>query len=136
MPPEILEQALTYSIIGASHEVYNVLRFGFVESLYVSALVKELIGRGHKVGREVLARVYYKGYELGSQRLDMVVDEKVIVEVKTGLKLPQHASRQLFSYLKATRYEVGLLLYFGPSGVGAFRIVSSNPATSQSGEPM
>ena len=70
-------------------EVYNTLGFGFLEHLYVLALERELLARGHRVGREVWATVLYKGEELGKQRLDMVVDEILVVEMKSTHDLPQ-----------------------------------------------
>ncbi|HEY8175837.1 MAG TPA: GxxExxY protein [Gemmatimonadaceae bacterium] len=126
-PIRLIEEELTYSVIGASHEVYNTLGFGFLEHIYVQGMERELRARGHKVSREVGVVVMYKGDELGTQRLDMVVDDKLVVEVKSTYELHKAASRQLFNYLRATRLEVGLLLHFGPNGVGHFRIVCSNP---------
>jgi GxxExxY protein len=78
------------------------------------ALERELLARGHRVAREVWARVSYKGEELGIQRIDMIVDEKVIIETKASSKLPEYAARQLFNYLRATNLEVGILLHSGP----------------------
>lgn len=101
-------------MIGAFFEVYNNLGFGFLEHLYVMALERELMARGHQVGREVWARVAYKGEELGIQRVDMIVDGKLVVETKAGFKLSEFAARQLYNYLRATNLEVGLLLHFGP----------------------
>ncbi len=124
--PELLEEALTYSVNGAGFEVYNTLGYGFLEHVYVMALERELTARGHRVSREYKALIYYKGEELASQRLDMVVDEKLIVEIKATERLAPEASRQLFNYLKATTFEVGLLLHFGPKGLGRFRLVCSN----------
>jgi len=66
------------------------------------------------VAREVWARVVYKGEELGIQRVDMIVDEKLVVETKAGSKLNEFGARQLYNYLRATNLEVGLLLHFGP----------------------
>jgi GxxExxY protein len=111
---DLIEENLTRSVIGAFFEVYNNLGFGFLEHLYVMALERELLARGHRVAREVWARVVYKGEELGIQRIDMIVDEKVVIETKAGSKLPEHAARQLFNYLRATNLEVGLVLHFGP----------------------
>jgi GxxExxY protein len=107
-------QELTYSIIGAFFEVYNNLRFGFAEHLYVMALERELRARGHHVGREVGVEVMYKGEALGYQRLDTIVDHAVVVEVKAGFELHKSATRQVYGYLCATRLAVGLLLHFGP----------------------
>ena len=128
---KLIEEELTYSIIGAAHEVYNTLGYGFLEHLYIKALERELLARGHKVSREVGVVVMYKGEELADQRLDMMVDDRVVVEVKSTPELHKAASRQLFNYLRATRIEVGLLFHFGPSGVGHFRIVSSNPDSNK-----
>ena len=111
---QLIEEALTRSIIGAFYEVYNCLGFGFLEHLYVLALEQELIARGHKVSRQVGVTVYYKGLELGQQRLDMIVDDKVVVEVKSTFHLHPAHQRQLRSYLQGTRLQVGLLLHFGP----------------------
>lgn len=79
----LVEEELTRSIIGAFYEVYNTLGFGFLEHIYIMALERELRARGHHVDREVSVRVMYKGEQLSCQRLDMVVDGKVIVETKS-----------------------------------------------------
>lgn len=111
---ELPYEALTYSIIGAFFEVYNTLGFGFREHLYVMALERELLARGHRVAREVAVRVSYKGEELGTERLDMIVDDVVVVETKSTEVLHRAAARQVYSYLKATNLKVGLLFHFGP----------------------
>lgn len=110
---ELLEERLTHSVIGAFFEVYNTLGFGFLEHIYVMALERELLARGHRVAREVWVRVTYKGEELGIQRIDMVVDDRVVVEIKATAKLHESATRQLYNYLRATNLEVGLLFHFG-----------------------
>jgi GxxExxY protein len=115
MATALTEKDLTEVIIGAFFDVHNGLGFGFLEYLYVNALEGELRARGHKVEREVLVPVYYKDRFLGNQRVDMIVDDKVIVEVKSSKDLPDIATRQLDNYLKGTGVEVGLLLHFGPS---------------------
>ncbi len=112
---ELLDERLTYSIIGAFYEVYNYLGFGFLENIYKNALERELIARGHKVAREVYVPVHYKGDLIGRQRIDMIVDERVIVEAKSTYSLPPVAIRQLRNYLRATCISVGLLLHFGPA---------------------
>ena len=110
----LIEERLTHSVIEAFFEVYRHLDYGHPEHLYVMALERELRWRRHQVGREVGVTVYYKGDALGQERLDMVVDGKLIVEVKATEGLPPAAHRQIQSYLKATNLEVGLLLHFGP----------------------
>jgi GxxExxY protein len=113
MRNDLFEGALTESIIGAFYEVYNELGFGFREKLHCKALALELSDRGHSVGREVDVPVRYKRHELGFQRIDMIVDGLVVVEIKSSAILPPTASQQLFNYLRATDLDVGLLLHFG-----------------------
>jgi GxxExxY protein len=119
------EEQLTHSIIGAFYAVYNALGHGFLEHVYVLALERELMARGHQVAREAKVRIMYKGEELCSQRLDMIVDRKVIVEIKSTLELPRVASRQLYSYLRATNLEIGLLFHFGRTA-DFYRLESRN----------
>lgn len=111
---ELFEGQLTRSVIGAYYEVYNNLGFGFLERFYVTALERELLERGHRVAREVSVHVLYKGQELGSQRLDLIVDERLVLETKATSDLHKSATRQLYNYLRATNLELGLLLHFGP----------------------
>ena len=113
-PGGLIEEELTRSVIGAFFDVYNTLGYGFLEHVYALALERELLGRGHRVGREVSVNIAYKGISLTSQRLDFVVDEKLIVEAKSTQILPAFAARQLYNYLRATNLEIGLLLHFGP----------------------
>ena len=111
---DIIHERLTHSVIGAFFEVYNNLEFGLLEQLYAVALTIELRERGHLVAREVSARVHYKGLEIGRQRIDMLVDGVLVVEIKSTNDLHPSARRQLLSYLCATQLELGLLLHFGP----------------------
>jgi len=109
----LVDAALTRRIIGAFYEVYNVLGFGFLESVYVAALERELKSRGLTVRREVAVRVRYKGDDIAWHRIDILVGNRVVVETKAGEHLAQVARLQLHNYLRATGLEVGLLLHFG-----------------------
>jgi GxxExxY protein len=111
---KLIEEELTRDAIGAFYEVYNTLGFGFLEHIYVMALERELRNRGHDVRREVGIRVMYKGDELAYQRMDMIVDDRLIIETKSTYELHKAARRQLYNYLRATHLEVGLLFHFGP----------------------
>jgi len=111
---ELINEALTGSVIGAFYEVYNTLGYGYYEHFYTKALEIELGLRGHKVAREVRFPVVYKTHYLGTQRVDMVVDDTLIVESKSTQELHRGAPRQLFSYLHGSTFEIGLLLHFGP----------------------
>jgi GxxExxY protein len=121
----LIEREVTSDVIGAFYHVYNTLGFGFVEHVYSLALERELLGRGRRVGREVSVRISYRGDRLTSQRVDMIVDEKVVVEIKSTHVLPPTAKRQTLNYLRATTLEVALLLHFGPQA-RFYRFVQSN----------
>lgn len=120
---ELHLERLTHSVIGGFFEVYNDLGFGFLEQIYVGALTVELRRRGHTVDLEVMSCVTYRGVEVGSQRLDMVVDNALVVEVKSTIDLHSSARRQLLNYLRSTRLDLGLLLHFGPKA-RFFRLIS------------
>ena len=112
---KLIEERLTGSVIGAFFEVYNNLGYGFLEHVYVMALERELIARKHRVAREVAVQVFYKGDRLAEQRIDMIVDKKLVVETKSTHELNKSANRQVYNYLRSTNLEVGLLLHFGPN---------------------
>ena len=122
---DLLEEGLTRSIIGAFFDVYNALDYGYFEQAYVTALELELRERGHLVERETSVAVTYKGRTVALQRLDMVVDGRVVVEAKAGESLSPAALRQLYAYLRASRIPVGLLLHFGPRPT--FRRLTCHP---------
>jgi GxxExxY protein len=123
---KLIDEELTHSVIGAFFEVYNTMGPGFVEILYAEALARELVARGHAVEREVTVPVSYKGDEIGVQRMDMVVNQTLILELKSSSSLNKEAPKQLLSYLRATKLEIGLLLHFGPDSARFYRVVSSN----------
>jgi GxxExxY protein len=109
----LLAEELTGSVIGAFYTVHRNLGFGFLEHVHAKALEFELLERGHRVARELDVTVRYAGIDLSHQRLDMVVDDRLVVEIKSTERLHRDAKRQLYNYLRATRLEIGLLLHFG-----------------------
>ena len=106
---------LTKEVINAFYEVHQVLGFGFLEQVYQNALYKELIKRGFKCEPQKELKVYYKGDIVGKYVADMVVCDKIILELKAVCTLRPEHEWQLINYLKATGIEVGLLLNFGHS---------------------
>ena len=125
----LIQEQLTRSVIGAFYRVYNTLGFGFFEHVYLVALERELRARGHVVRRELSVPVRYQGEPIAVQRLDMIVDDVLIVEAKSTLTLHPASRRQLYNYLHATSLEVGLLLHFGPEPK-FYREISMNPELS------
>jgi GxxExxY protein len=110
----LLEEDLTGEIIGACYDTFNSLGFGFLESVYVEALRRRLVARGLKVQREALVKAWDQGREVGAFRVDLLVEGRVVVEVKAGELLDPSARRQLYNYLRCTDLQVGLLFHFGP----------------------
>ncbi len=105
---------LTEKILGAFYAVYSALGYGFLENVYVKALMIELKKRGLQVRDELPIHVYYDGQLVGEYFADLVVNDLVILEIKAVKALATEHEAQLLNYLKATPYEVDLLLNFGP----------------------
>jgi GxxExxY protein len=108
---------LTREIIGAFYAVYNSLGYGFLEKVYENALALELRRRALRVEQQKAICVYYTGEIVGEYFADLVVNELVIIELKAARAISESHEAQLLNYLKATPYEVGLLLNFGPKAV-------------------
>ena len=104
----------TELIIKAFYKVYNALGYGFLEKVYRNALAIELRKLGLEVIQEARIAVYYGGEVVGEYFADLLVAGAVIVELKAVKRLLEEHEAQLLNYLKATPYEVGLLLNFGP----------------------
>jgi len=105
---------VTGKVIRAFYAVYTYFGHGFLERVYQQAMVVELKEMGLRVGAEKPVEVYYKGEEVGHYVADLVVEDCVLIELKAAQRLHSRHEAQLINYLKATRYEVGLLLNFGP----------------------
>ncbi|MBC8506379.1 MAG: GxxExxY protein [Anaerolineales bacterium] len=104
----------TELIIGAFSDVYNKLGYGFNEKVYKNALIMVLLKLGAKVEQQKSIQVFFDNQVVGEYFADLVVNDSVIVELKAVRNLlPEHEA-QLLNYLKATEFEVGLLLNFGP----------------------
>lgn len=105
---------LTREIIGAYYAVYNSLGYGFLEKVYENAMVMELTKRGLHIEQQKHIQVYYKGAVVGDYFADLIVEDKVIVELKAAETIGEAHLAQLTNYLRATKCEVGLIFNFGP----------------------
>jgi GxxExxY protein len=105
---------ITEKIINAFYTVYNTLGYGFLEKVYRNAMAIELGKLGLTVVPEAPIQVYYGGQLVGEYFADLLVAGAVIVELKARRQVTEEHVAQLLNYLKATPYEVGLLLNFGP----------------------
>ncbi len=105
---------LTEKIIKISYKVYNNLGYGFLEKVYENAMMIEFKRIGIPVVSQSAIKVVYESEVIGEYFADILVDNKVIVEIKAAKSLAVENEAQLLNYLKATDIEVGLLLNFGP----------------------
>jgi GxxExxY protein len=103
---------LTYKINGAVFEVNRILGAGFLEKVYENALILELKKRGLKAESQIPISVNYKGEVVGEYLADILVEDKVIMELKTVEKVQKVYEAQLLNYLKATGIKIGLLVNF------------------------
>lgn len=101
-------------IIGGFYKVYRALGYGFLERVYQNALYYELLDRGLDCKVQQPIRVYYQGHLVGEYIADMLIEDKIMLELKAVKDLADEHEAQLINYLKSTRIEVGLLLNFGP----------------------
>lgn len=122
---ELLYADLTYGIRGAIFNVYNELGFGHKEQVYQKALAKEFEIQSLPFTREQNLKVQYRDEIVGFYRPDFVVDEKVIVELKSLPSLPSSLDTQLLHYLKTTNFSLGLLVNFGTPKLFIKRLVWS-----------
>ena len=119
----LLYEDLTKKIIGAAIEVHRVLGPGFLESVYENALIKELTARSISFEEQEPLLVMYKGESMGKFRPDLLVDKKIVIEIKAvNCFVPAHEA-QAIHYLTATRLRLALLLNFGTSRLGIKRII-------------
>lgn len=116
---------ITFQIIKAFYKVYNELGYGFLEKVYENAMHLELVRMELECRRQFPIKVYYREYAVGEYFADLIVADKVIVEIKTTENIINAHEYQLLNYLKATKIKVGLLLNFG-STPGIRRKINSN----------
>ena len=105
---------ITDKIIAAFYKVYNTLGYGFLEKVYENALAIELCKQGLEARAQAPISVFYEGEVVGEYFADLVIANAVIIELKTAKALVEGHEAQLLNYLKATLYEVGRWLNFGP----------------------
>ena len=118
MVERMTDNEITYEIRGAVYDVYKELGPGLLESVYEEALCFELEQRGLKVERQVQVPIKYKGNVLKSElRLDILVEDKVIVELKSVEEMKKVFSKQLLTYLRLMNKKVGLLVNFNTDDI-------------------
>jgi len=116
-------QPITEQLVGAAFEVHNVLGYGFLERVYQRAMQVELQLRGIKVELEPLIKVQFKGVIVGDYAADLLVADKIIVELKTDAAYQAVHEAQLLSELRGTQTKLGFIINFGRERVEYKRMV-------------
>ena len=132
----MVDDKLTYQIIGCAMEVHRILGNGFQEVIYQRCLAIELKRAGLSFGREVEHPIYYRGVEVGTRRADFIVANQVVVELKALTALEDVHIAQAKNYLVAYDFEVGLLINFGANSLEYKRIFNdkkdpTNPSANR-----
>lgn len=129
LPREL--EAIGHAVIGAAMEVHTALGPGLIETVYEAALVHELGLRGIRSERQVPVCVRYKDLEIRGQRLDLLVDGRVIIELKAVESLHPVHTGQLLSYLRCSGLQLGLLINFSTSHLrdGIRRVINQIPGS-------
>ena len=109
----LIHKEITDKILKSFYTVYGELGYGFLEKVYENALLYELSEAGLYCERQKPIKVYYKDQLIGEYFADILVDNKVILEIKAAETIAKEHEYQLINYLKATKIEIGLVLNFG-----------------------
>jgi GxxExxY protein len=121
---QVIYPELSYKLIQIAIDIHNTLGPGFSENIYQAAFVHELQIKGIEFEEQKTTEVPYKGIVLGTYRLDLVVEQKVIVELKAVNLINDLFKQQVLSYLKASGYHLGLLINFGSKRLEHIRILN------------
>ena len=121
-----LHSDLSGKVLQAFYKVYNTLGFGFLEKVYENAMKVELNKMGINCQQQYPIDVFYEGKKVGSYFADLLIDNKLIVELKSVEKLASEHEAQLVNYLRATELEVGLLLNFGKNPTQKRRVLTND----------
>jgi len=117
---------LTYKIIGCAMEVHKLLGNGFQEVIYQRALSIEMKIQGLEFSREHEMQIQYKGYDIGTRRVDFFVENKIMVEIKAVIHLEDVHLAQAMNYVEAYNLEIGLLINFGAKSLQHKRVHNNN----------
>lgn len=120
----LLYEDVSKIILDSAYEVHRIIGTGFLEKVYENALKYELEIRGLKCEAQKAIEVYYKDITAGHYYADLVIDNKIIVELKSVSSLSSEHFAQLLNYLKGTGYRLGILINFGNSKLEFKRIVN------------
>ena len=123
---KVIHKELSYVIVGILYEVYNEMGYGYQEKYYERAIEQCLMEKNIKYQRQVPYKVFFKNKEIGKYYLDLLIDEKIIVELKKGDYFSKGNINQVKGYLKATNLLLAILANYTSSGVKILRVLNPN----------
>ncbi|MBI3165803.1 MAG: GxxExxY protein [Anaerolineales bacterium] len=122
---EIIEKELSYTIVKAAYEVFNTLGPGFDEEIYEESMIVVLKKYGYSPEQQKRVEVFFQGVMVGFHKLDLVVESRVILELKAVSEIAPVHKQQALAYLKATELELALVINFGAGRLQVARVVNS-----------
>lgn len=120
---KLIHEDLSYKLIGVLYDVYNVLGSGFQEKYYQKAIGRVLEKKGIRYFEQVKAEINLYGVSIGRYYIDFIIDDKIVLEIKSKSFFSQRDIKQLLGYLKKTEIQVGILAAFTSEGVKIKRIL-------------
>lgn len=124
MKEELLYADLTYKIIGCAMKVHSTLGNGFLEKVYENSLVILLNRQGIKAVHQVPIKVWFESVVVGDYFADILVEDKIILELKVAERISEVHKAQTLNYIKATKLELALILNFGARSLENFRLIN------------
>jgi GxxExxY protein len=121
---DLLYPELSFQIIGILFDVYNTIRYGFLEKVYQKAIAQALKISGLKYKEQVYAPIVYQDRRVDVNYFDFLIDDKVVLEIKKGDRFAKTHIDQLFQYLVSQKLKLGILAYFSPHKIHFKRIVN------------
>jgi GxxExxY protein len=128
-------EELTHQIIGCAYKVFNTLGFGFLESVYKKAMLIELEKNRLKVESEKPLKVHYHDHIVGDFSVDILVEDEIIIELKSVEQITKAHEVQVVNYLNGLQKDIGLLINFGPTGVAIKRKYRKTMGQDKHDEP-
>jgi len=129
---KLLYEEESYKIRGACFKVYNALGGGIKERIIDNALINELSSLGLKVTKEVKIDLYYNGQKIGFYIPDLIVNDKIMIEIKSKPFITREDQKQFWGYLKGTNYQLGFLVVFTPKKLEIKRFIHTKGKTTKS----
>ena len=127
----MIQDELTYNIIGCAMTVHRTLGAGFQEVIYQRAFAIEMAKNGLKFIREQKMPIYYDGHDIGERRVDFFIEQRILVEIKALTQLENVHLAQALNYLEAFNMETGLLINFGAKSLEYKRLIKKKSSSIQ-----